>query len=468
MKHCLRLCTCLAALSAALHAQSLQHDKRGLSSLFGAPSAAKPSTPLPTGPPRDPSAPANATCKALPLTRDTWKTLNLDQYLQTYPGGDHLTVAQYAASKGAPNFDCGVGNKCDANQLCFPVPAPDWYVLFAIQQWNVQVNNIVRALSYGVNFVQATISIILSALFPATDPRQIQMFKLNFGVNAAFMMVSNTIFLDILTFFNSPQFGWNLFFNVLNNVINAASYGAAAFLPVPKEEKHEAFSEKTHEVLFQKMIDGISEEAQKFLNSPISSPNGIMTVLKNGTYSAPAEQKFLPLIETALKNVTTALFLTRILRSMVRCFRHDRECKVSATTKGPTARWKVMINFPTATLPERESWLGEGHKHKEDTSFPNAFTIENRLGFSTQFLTNASLSCQQKYGGYEPFPWHIRLLNFSSLSLAIGISSTIPSDPTADCVVNLPVCDFRNRDDLHHTLKERGVVAACRQAGLPI
>jgi hypothetical protein len=49
--------------------------------------------------------------------------------------------------------------------------------------------------------------------------------------------------------------------------------------------------------------------------------------------------------------------------------------------------------------------VGEEHKDKEETSFPNAFTIENRFGFSTQFLTNASISCQQKYGGYEHFPW---------------------------------------------------------------
>jgi hypothetical protein len=69
------------------------------------------------------------------------------------------------------------------------------------------------------------------------------MFKLSFGVNAASMMVTNTIFLDILTLFNSPQFGWNLFFNVVNNVINAASYGVAALLPEPKEPTHEAFTE---------------------------------------------------------------------------------------------------------------------------------------------------------------------------------------------------------------------------------
>jgi hypothetical protein len=79
----------------------------------------------------------------------------------------------------------------------------------------------------------------------------------------------------------------------------------------------------------QKVIDGISEEAHKFLNSPISSPDGMMNVLKNGTFIAPAEQVFLPLIETALKNVTTALFLTRVLRSMVR----GRSCGVSFSLK---------------------------------------------------------------------------------------------------------------------------------------
>ncbi|KAA1124220.1 polar growth protein [Puccinia graminis f. sp. tritici] len=464
MKDSLLLCTCLAAFSATLHAQSggVQHEKRGLGGMLGFSPPSQSSTPQATGPPRDPSAPVNGTCKALPLTRETWKTLNLDEYLRTYPGGDHLTVSQYAASKGAPNFDCGVGNKCNAGQLCYPVPAPDWYVLFAIQQWNIQTNNIIRALSYGVNFVQATISIILSALFPAMDPRMVQMIKLNFAVNAAFMMVSNTLFLDILVLFNSPQLGWNLFFNVLNNIINAASYGAAAFLPVPKEEKHEAFTEWSHlvdglAVYEQKMIDGISQESHKILNAPISSKDGMADILKNGTYIAPLEQVFLPAIETALKNVTTALFLTRILRSM------DAFVTIGSdvcNNKGPNGALegddKLSYCDTSGTMyniVRVSDEKGKKHKDKEERTFPNAFVIENRLGFSTQFLTNASLSCQQKYGGFEHFPW---------------VNTTIPRDPSADCVVNLPVCDLRNRGDLHHTIKKHGIVAACRQIGLPI
>jgi hypothetical protein len=71
------------------------------------------------------------------------------------------------------------------------------------------------------------------------------------------------------------------------------------------------------------MIDGISEESHKILNSPISSKDGMADILKNGTYIAPLEQVFLPAIETALKNVTTALFLTRILRSMVSDFKYS-------------------------------------------------------------------------------------------------------------------------------------------------
>ncbi|EFP77161.2 uncharacterized protein PGTG_03117 [Puccinia graminis f. sp. tritici CRL 75-36-700-3] len=461
MKDSLLLCTCLAAFSATLHAQSggVQHEKRGLGGMLGFSAPSQSSNPQATGPPRDPSAPVNGTCKALPLTRETWKTLNLDEYLRTYPGGDHLTVSQYAASKGAPNFDCGVGNKCNAGQVWRssnenPFAKPRASLSF----------NCLLPYSSAIPFPRrtATISIILSALFPAMDPRMVQMIKLNFAVNAAFMMVSNTLFLDILVLFNSPQLGWNLFFNVLNNIINAASYGAAAFLPVPKEEKHEAFTEWSHlvdglAVYEQKMIDGISQESHKILNAPISSKDGMADILKNGTYIAPLEQVFLPAIETALKNVTTALFLTRILRSM------DAFVTIGSdvcNNKGPNGALegddKLSYCDTSGTMyniVRVSDEKGKKHKDKEERTFPNAFVIENRLGFSTQFLTNASLSCQQKYGGFEHFPW---------------VNTTIPRDPSADCVVNLPVCDLRNRGDLHHTIKKHGIVAACRQIGLPI
>ncbi|OAV93001.1 hypothetical protein PTTG_27447 [Puccinia triticina 1-1 BBBD Race 1] len=456
MRDWLLLCGCLAVLSARVEAQSLPHEKRGLFGLFPSSPASAPGSQA-SGPPRDPSAPVNGSCKALPLTRDTWKSLNLDDYLRAYPGGDHLTVAQYAASKGAPNFDCGVGNQCNANQLCFPVPAPDWYVLMAMQQWNVQTNSIVRALSYGVNFVQATISIILSALFPAMDPRMIQMMKLNFGVNGAFNMVCNTLILDILVMFNNAQLGWNMFFNILNNVITAASYAAAGLLPVPKEAKHDAFTEWAHlvdglEIYEQKMIDGISEESRKILASPISAPGGMAEMLRNGTYIAPPEPVFLPAIETALKNVTTALFLTRILRAMDAFVTVGSDvCNHDGPNGALEGEDKLSYCDPTGTMFNIVRVSED--KGKAELGFPNAFVIENRLGFSTQFLTNASLSCQQKYGGFEHFPW---------------VNTTIPRDPAADCVVNLPVCDLRNRTDVHKTLRRHGLVAACRQMGLPI
>lgn len=457
MKNYLLLGTCLATIPSGISSHSLasQFDKRSFpTSLSPKPGTNPAAAPTSTGPPRDPSVPVNATCRALPLTKETWKTLNLDQYLATYPGGDRITVLQYAASKGSIGFDCGVGNKCHANQLCYPTPAPDWYVLFAIQQWNIQTNAIVKALSFGLNFVQATISTILSALFPATDPRAIQMIKLNFGVNAAFMMVSNTLMIDIFTLFNVSQFGWNMFFNILNNVMTAAMFGAAAGYPTPKEPEKEAFEVWAHlaesmATYEQKLVDSISDETQKFLKLGISSKDGIANVLKNGTYLVPPETIFLPTIETALKNVTTALFLTRILRSM------DSFVTVGSDVcngKGPNGALegddKLSYCDPTGTMFN----IVRVHKDKEDRKFPNAFVIDSRFGFSTQFLTNASLSCQNKYGGFEHFPW---------------TNTTIPRDPSADCVVNLPVCDLRI-EDLRKTKIKHGVVAACRQAGLPI
>jgi hypothetical protein len=33
-----------------------------------------------------------STCDPLPFTQETWKNLNIDQYISEYPGGHNLTV----------------------------------------------------------------------------------------------------------------------------------------------------------------------------------------------------------------------------------------------------------------------------------------------------------------------------------------------------------------------------------------
>ncbi|MBW0464098.1 hypothetical protein O181_003813 [Austropuccinia psidii MF-1] len=445
----------LAFITAICQMTSPQYyrpERRGLQNLL--PTKATSQQNNATGPPLDPSIPVNSSCTALPFNKKTWQTLNLDKYLQSYPGGEHLTVAQYAATKGAPNFDCGVRSLCHAGQLCNPIPSPDWYILFAVQQWNIQINGMVSAITFAFNFVQATISRLLAAFFPAVDPSVAENFKLDFGVNGAFMMVSNTIILDILALFNSFQLGWNIFFNIINNLSVVGFSGIAGLLPIPKDPEREPFAVWSHlsdsmTVYEQKLIDGFSEFSEKVVQSGINSPNGLAGVLKNGTFMTPFEPIYLPAVEQSLKNVTTALYLVRFLRTMDAFVTIGSEVCHGNGKNGALDGDNVLSYCdPSGTMYN----IVRVKKDKEERHFSNAFVIEEQFGFSTQFLTNASISCQQKYGGFEHFPY---------------VNTTVPMDPASDCVINLPVCDCRDAA-IRHKVKKHGVVKACREAGLPI
>ncbi|KAI9615089.1 hypothetical protein H4Q26_011628 [Puccinia striiformis f. sp. tritici PST-130] len=68
----------------------------------------------------------------------------------TCPGGTSLKPP---ASVGAPDFICGIGDKCQAGQLCSPVQAPGWEVLVAAQEWNNYQNKFYEAVGTAVQMV---------------------------------------------------------------------------------------------------------------------------------------------------------------------------------------------------------------------------------------------------------------------------------------------------------------------------
>ncbi|KAH9824405.1 hypothetical protein DFH28DRAFT_945543 [Melampsora americana] len=432
-----------------------QMSPSSLSSLFGGGGGSEQgSRPQPTGPPLNPSVPVNDSCKALPFTKDTWTKLELDHYLQTYPGGANLSVKAYAESKRAPSFDCGVGNRCHAGQLCQPVGLPDWYILFAIQQWNTHINGLVQALSFGINFVQATISLLLASLFPAVDLATLEHLKLDLSVNGAFFMVSNTLLIDIMALFNSFQGLVGDIFNIGGNLMTAAFEFAGGAIRLPPGPERDAFTSWAHLsntfAAYEKQVIGrISEVVAGTLEKGISANDGIYGAISNGTYITPEPSIFLPLLADELKNVTTVLSLVAILKSMDSFVTIGSDL-CNGDGKNGALPGKNVLSYcdPEGTMYN----IVRVSDDKEDRNFENAYVIEEEFGYTTQFLTNASISCQNKYGGFGHPP---------------NATIDLPLDPTSDCVVNLPVCDCRIEDIRHHK-KKHGVVSACRQAGLPI
>ncbi|KAG0151853.1 hypothetical protein CROQUDRAFT_86044 [Cronartium quercuum f. sp. fusiforme G11] len=381
----------------------------------------------PQGPPSNPSAPVNDSCKALPFTKETWDKLSLDHYLKTYPGGANISVSAYAASKKAPNFECGVTKRCHAGQLCQPVMSPDWYILFAIQQWNAHVNGLVEAVSFGVNFVQATISLLLASLFPAVDVSTLEHFKLDMSVNGAFMMVSNTVLIDIMALFNSFQgFGGNLI-NIISNIITAGFEFGGGLIRFPAGPERDAFTFWSHladsMAAYEKhIIDTFTETIATTLEKGISTDEGIYGAISNGTYIKPEQSIFLPLLADDIKNVTSVLALVQILRGM------DSFVAIGTDVCNGRGKNGALEGRDVLSYCDPEGTVSKDDK--EERTFQNAYVIEEQFGYTTQFLTNASLSCQNKYGGFGHTP---------------NNTINLPLDPTSDCVVNLPVCDCRDK-----------------------
>ncbi|KNZ56411.1 hypothetical protein VP01_240g5 [Puccinia sorghi] len=433
-------------------------EKRNLLFGHGTSAAQKSSSSdKPQGPPKDPSKALPERCKLKPLTPQTWATLQLDNYLEKYPGGANITLSQYASAHGMPNFQCGIGNECNAGQPCYPAAPPDWYILFAVQQWNVKMNTMRSAIAYAMNFVKSTMATMFAALVPAIDTYQVDRMKLNLGVNGAMAMCSNTVLLDIFSLFHSFQDAFGDGLNIANNIMSGAMSIAGGLIPSPEPpegRQREGFDLWAHlenqmagyeELLTTKL----SNVTSTVTNSGISTDQGIYGQLRNGNYIKPVASIFLPLVEDDIKNVTIAISLVKVLRGL------DAFVTIGQDVCNKDGKDGAFAGDNVLSYCDRQGTMFNiirVKEEKESMEFSNAWAIENRFGYTTQLLTNASWTCQQKYGGFEPFPYK---------------NLTLPRDVLADCIINLPVCDCRD-PKIRKQIHKHGVVKACRKAGLPI
>ncbi|MBW0517506.1 hypothetical protein O181_057221 [Austropuccinia psidii MF-1] len=293
--------------------------------LNGTNSSVKIASPKPTTLVRDPSAKLKAICHIKPLSPESWTKLNLDSYLKNYPSGSNLTLSQFAASKGLPNFQCGLRGSCSAGQPCYPILPPDWYIFFALEQWNIKLNSMKVAISFAMGFVKATIAGVIAALIPAFDLTAVDNLKLSYGVNGAVTMCSNTVLLDIFCFFNSFQDTTGDVVNIINNVMGASFALKGGLLPSPEqpEGKLEGFASWAHlqsqMSKYENLLTSkLEDEMGKVQAAGISTNQGIYGQLKNGTFLKPSAPLFLPRLEDDIKNATLAIAVVKVLRSLVR------------------------------------------------------------------------------------------------------------------------------------------------------
>ncbi|WAR61061.1 hypothetical protein PtB15_13B313 [Puccinia triticina] len=427
----------------------------------GSPPQAKPQAVVAPRPAPIPP-PANLPCVAQNLTAETWNRLQIDKYLATYPGGQSLTLEQYADSKGAQNFRCGIEEFCTSGQICNPVPAPDWYVMVAAQEWNNCMNSVFKAVHFAVNSVQGTLALMVTGL----AEQNIKPHEILFGVGSITSLLASAA--AVIGLGTAVLFAFG-FVTGLAPIALAAGYvtlgatqlaplafGASSLLSHKPSDKKSFIKWANVGNMFSQweshMQSMITNTTQSVINSPISSNNGISSVLRNGAFLFETQAKSTSELQIDYETILQARSLNLVLRAMgAFVTRGSDKCNA----KGPNGAWgdegnlsfcgpdKIMMNIVLA------------HGDKTKNKINNAKYIATKFGFTTEYIVTQSWNCQQKYQQFEYDPYR---------------DGPLPSDANADCVMNLPVCDLTDqRIDLARHGKHHHTTKACRtQGGLPI
>ncbi|POW03228.1 hypothetical protein PSTT_11317 [Puccinia striiformis] len=443
-----------AALNPAL-SQSAQHSDLTRRNLFP-PSASTSNHPPPitVQPQATATIPANSACTQPPLSNSTWIQLGIDNYLANLPNGASLNLQHYAASVGAPDFICGIGEKCQAGQLCSPVQAPGWEVLVAAQEWNNYQNRFYEAVGTAVQMVTSISSSLVVDMYPPNHTGHIWDIFQSFSLAAG--ITSGVIGFLLMVGVEGVVVATPLSLIMLSAV--AVTFGTVGVISIQealKKRGPNAFDKFSVYAFYlsewQKHAQkSIANSTRSAIAAGVSSPEGISTVLKNGTFFRERPLLNEAEIVSSLKNTTTVRILTDILRSQGAFVTIASD---KCTDKGPGGAWKgnnkLSYCSPNGTMFN----IIHSHKKKSLNTWWNAELISKKYGISVEYLTAQSYFCQLNHGtaNFDPYK-----------------STSFPKDLSAECISNLPVCDFRN-PDLAEAKKEKNTVHACRNvAKLPI
>ncbi|WAQ85640.1 hypothetical protein PtA15_6A268 [Puccinia triticina] len=403
--------------------------------------------------------PTNPSCKPLPMTKNTWNQLKLNDHLKKFPGGDKMSLIQYATKLNMTNFVCGVGGACNAGQPCYPLETPDWYILFAVQQWNSYMNVYYEAVSYGIAIVQSSMNALIASLFPASDTSAIRNIKANLGVQAAFSQVTGTIMIDFMLAIGSSSGPWFALFDFLNFIM-VAGQGVAAFAikepPAPLQDgffqwSNTAYYLSKYEEVIHKQI---AEEGKKRIAAGISTDQGIYGVVKDGNFIEPANFASLPELQERIRLLASALGLNMLLHSINAFITVGSD---PCNDKGKNGAWPEGTRLSWCDKPDGTMHniviAKDGKTHNDINS---ASLINSYFGISTELIINSSIKCQNMNKGWNYVPW-------------AKDKGALPKGPDSDCVFNLPVCYTQDKNVHKKIHKKKWTTArACKHAGLPL
>lgn len=392
------------------------------------------------------------------LSSDLWKELKIDDYIKSYPQGQTISVQEFARQNGAPNFHCAVGEKCNVGELCHPVQGLAWYALFAIQELNLFMNSMYNAVGTTMDLIRfTTASLLMDIVQPQEkSSKHHAWFDTFLFLSAVTVSLSSCLYISMGAL--TVESAWLTVAEISGYVGVASNIGIAglsinSLIKNPSEKKEQSAFSIWSEFAFYfskyqaSMQESIIAAWRKTLDAGIASPDphSIANLLSNGSFIEPRAKKSFPELEAILKNPTQIRALVILLRSMnAFVTRGGEPCQ----GRGPNGARDQQHHFSYCGGDHVMMNIVIAREEKVVDEIYNANSIESKYSISTEYLTVTSWKCQTKHGMYyDPYE-----------------GSPLPTDPNAECLANLPVCDL-TIEEISNERRRSNLVKACREIG---
>ncbi|CZS91490.1 uncharacterized protein RCO7_07065 [Rhynchosporium graminicola] len=351
-------------------------------------------------------------CPAEALTPDTWKKLDIDDFLikwveknYTARSNDANTIQSLASTFGAPNFFCGLDSFCNAGQPCVPIDLPGWYVMVAIQNWNSYMNGVNTAVSFASSILSLTLPGIVSDFLPKTvdnvTPLKtvFELFNTVLGVVPATGVVGKGV-------------------SALNG---GFPYLLTRFTPPPPTDKFLQWSNVAGSLagVVTQYQDTISNAFENILHADPLAPDheGIASILTGGSFLGVSRNfTSSDLQESVQATLTRAAIGAAISASGVYVlhFHNASPCRdddVSICQMNGGSNVNLVLKHP--------NW---------DEAGDTAKTLVEKYGFTKDDFLTSVASCWNSKG---------KTNNFDAWG-----DDGLPLDAKVECVFYIPVCDL--------------------------
>ncbi|KAG0144592.1 hypothetical protein CROQUDRAFT_47095 [Cronartium quercuum f. sp. fusiforme G11] len=337
-------------------------------------------------------------CLKEPLRPNLWEELRMNDYIHHYPRGNKLDLEHYAITVGVSDFVCGIGQVCNAHQLCERVKGRDWYALVAAQNWNTFMNEIYQAVSDLIDF-------------EPDSSRRVRQYAAYVGLSASWISsfptslfssygpLPNSIWVSrgSLAWFSLSTIGFHM--SAINWIVICLFIGYGVDRWTRTADLHWILGQT------QDIVEGLlSNITNQIISEPISSDQGLAGINPNGMFLTEVNPVSKINLQReygqALKSKTLCK-LWRIQNAFIA--RGNEPCN----GQGPNGASDDLtrISYCGSDNIIMNVFRAEKDGTHHFTNLKNAPYVENVYGISVSEITLTSWNCQQKYGVFEFEPF---------------------------------------------------------------